>query len=137
MKSNFIFQLLHSALWAVTVGSLRETNSDRHMPSFVSWLWWDERLFSRQWWISLWLVSITYIYMSIMKWFFKNLFSFGNHIQFMFWKIVAFNLSIVRFGTANELQVMTSKSGFFYPVCAQGWNKNIADQTCQQLGFRQ
>ncbi|XP_048042858.1 transmembrane protease serine 13b [Megalobrama amblycephala] len=43
----------------------------------------------------------------------------------------------VRFGTANELQVMTSKSRLFFPVCAQGWNKNIADQTCQQLGFRQ
>uniref|UniRef100_A0A673N960 Transmembrane protease serine 13-like n=1 Tax=Sinocyclocheilus rhinocerous TaxID=307959 RepID=A0A673N960_9TELE len=43
----------------------------------------------------------------------------------------------VRFGTANELQVMTSKNKSFLPVCAQGWNKNIADQTCQQLGFRQ
>ncbi|XP_051967354.1 transmembrane protease serine 13b [Xyrauchen texanus] len=43
----------------------------------------------------------------------------------------------VRFGTANELQVMTSKAGSFLPVCAQGWSKNIADQTCQQLGFRQ
>ncbi|XP_051531784.1 transmembrane protease serine 13-like isoform X2 [Myxocyprinus asiaticus] len=43
----------------------------------------------------------------------------------------------VRFGTANELQVMTSKAGSFLPVCAQGWSKSIADQTCQQLGFRQ
>ncbi|KAF4113125.1 hypothetical protein G5714_005670 [Onychostoma macrolepis] len=43
----------------------------------------------------------------------------------------------VRFGTANELQVMTSKTKSFLPVCAQGWDKNIADQTCQQLGFRQ
>ncbi|TRY57386.1 hypothetical protein DNTS_024966, partial [Danionella cerebrum] len=43
----------------------------------------------------------------------------------------------VRFGAANELQVMTSKSGSFLPVCTQGWNKNMADQTCQQLGFRQ
>ncbi|XP_039514631.1 transmembrane protease serine 13b isoform X2 [Pimephales promelas] len=42
----------------------------------------------------------------------------------------------VRFGTANELQVMTFKSGVFLPVCAEGWNTNIADQTCQQLGFR-
>ncbi|XP_016146250.1 transmembrane protease serine 13b isoform X1 [Sinocyclocheilus grahami] len=43
----------------------------------------------------------------------------------------------VRFGTANELQVMTSKNKSFLPVCAQGWNKSIADQTCQQLGFIQ
>ncbi|XP_005165399.1 transmembrane protease serine 13b isoform X1 [Danio rerio] len=43
----------------------------------------------------------------------------------------------VRIGTGNELQVLTSRSGSFLPVCAQGWNKNIADQTCQQLGFRQ
>ncbi|XP_067294579.1 transmembrane protease serine 13b isoform X2 [Pseudorasbora parva] len=43
----------------------------------------------------------------------------------------------VRFGTANQLQVMTSNSRLFLPVCAQGWNKNIADQTCKQLGFRQ
>uniref|UniRef100_A0A8C2E1U0 Transmembrane serine protease 13b n=1 Tax=Cyprinus carpio TaxID=7962 RepID=A0A8C2E1U0_CYPCA len=43
----------------------------------------------------------------------------------------------VRFGTANELQVMTSKTKSFLPVCAQGWDKNIADQTCQQLGFRE
>ncbi|KTG37495.1 hypothetical protein cypCar_00000472 [Cyprinus carpio] len=43
----------------------------------------------------------------------------------------------VRFGTANELQVMTSKTKSFLPVCAQGWSKTIADQTCQQLGFRQ
>ncbi|RXN05213.1 transmembrane protease serine 13-like isoform X1 [Labeo rohita] len=43
----------------------------------------------------------------------------------------------VRFGEANELQVMTSPTQKFLPVCAQGWNKNIADQTCQQLGFRQ
>ncbi|XP_043095485.1 transmembrane protease serine 13b isoform X2 [Puntigrus tetrazona] len=43
----------------------------------------------------------------------------------------------VRFGAANELQVMTSKTKSFLPVCAQGWNKDIADQTCQQLGFRQ
>ncbi|XP_052446371.1 transmembrane protease serine 13b [Carassius gibelio] len=43
----------------------------------------------------------------------------------------------VRFGTANELQVMTSKTKSFLPVCAQGWNKTVADQTCQQLGFRQ
>ncbi|KAK2911901.1 hypothetical protein QQF64_027766 [Cirrhinus molitorella] len=43
----------------------------------------------------------------------------------------------VRFGAANELQVMTSKTTRFHPVCAQGWNKSIADQTCQQLGFRE
>ncbi|KAK7164784.1 hypothetical protein R3I94_003239 [Phoxinus phoxinus] len=43
----------------------------------------------------------------------------------------------VRFGTENELQVKTFKSSVFLPVCAQGWNKNIASQTCQQLGFRQ
>ncbi|XP_051977881.1 transmembrane protease serine 13-like isoform X1 [Xyrauchen texanus] len=43
----------------------------------------------------------------------------------------------VRFGTANELLVMTSKAGSFLPVCAQGFSKDTADQTCQQLGFRQ
>ncbi|XP_073697444.1 transmembrane protease serine 13b [Garra rufa] len=43
----------------------------------------------------------------------------------------------VRFGAENELQVMTSKSKDFFPVCAEGWNKTIADQTCQQLGFKE
>lgn len=43
----------------------------------------------------------------------------------------------VRFGTGNELQVMTSKTGSFLPVCDDGWSTSIADQTCKQLGFKQ
>ncbi|KAL6463201.1 hypothetical protein MHYP_G00275920 [Metynnis hypsauchen] len=42
----------------------------------------------------------------------------------------------VRFGSGNELQVMTSNSGHFLPVCSAGWNQSLADQICQQLGFR-
>ncbi|KAI4903333.1 hypothetical protein NFI96_018530, partial [Prochilodus magdalenae] len=42
----------------------------------------------------------------------------------------------VRFGAGNELQVMTSNSGHFLPVCSTGWSQILADQTCQQLGFR-
>lgn len=43
----------------------------------------------------------------------------------------------VQFGKANELQVKTSKTKGFLPVCAVGWNKNIGDQTCKQLGFKE
>ncbi|CAL8361869.1 unnamed protein product [Merluccius merluccius] len=42
----------------------------------------------------------------------------------------------VRFGQGGSLQVRTSQDGRFLPVCHQGWNKNYADQTCAQLGFR-
>uniref|UniRef100_A0A3B1IVH1 Transmembrane serine protease 13b n=2 Tax=Astyanax mexicanus TaxID=7994 RepID=A0A3B1IVH1_ASTMX len=43
----------------------------------------------------------------------------------------------VRFGAQNELQVMTSNSGQFLPVCSAGWSQSLADQTCRQLGFRE
>ncbi|GAA6102256.1 transmembrane protease serine 13b [Tachysurus ichikawai] len=42
----------------------------------------------------------------------------------------------VRFGENNELQVMTSNSSGFLPVCFADWNENLATQTCEQLGFR-
>ncbi|XP_026884421.2 transmembrane protease serine 13b isoform X1 [Electrophorus electricus] len=42
----------------------------------------------------------------------------------------------VRFGTGNELQVLTSSSRVFLPVCSVGWSQSLADQTCHQLGFR-
>ncbi|XP_030638892.1 transmembrane protease serine 13b [Chanos chanos] len=43
----------------------------------------------------------------------------------------------VRFGDGNQLQVTTSKTNNNYmPVCSQGWDKTLADQTCSQLGFR-
>ncbi|XP_057184052.1 transmembrane protease serine 13b isoform X2 [Triplophysa rosa] len=43
----------------------------------------------------------------------------------------------VQLGNANELQVKTSKTGSFLPVCAVGWSKSIGDQTCKQLGFKE
>lgn len=43
---------------------------------------------------------------------------------------------IVRFGGGNELQVMTSNSSGFLPICYADWNQNLATQICQQLGFR-
>ncbi|XP_036973990.1 transmembrane protease serine 13a [Acanthopagrus latus] len=42
----------------------------------------------------------------------------------------------VRFGTDSGLQVKTNLDGRFLPVCYQGWNKTLADQICNQLGFR-
>ncbi|XP_066515210.1 transmembrane protease serine 13-like [Hoplias malabaricus] len=42
----------------------------------------------------------------------------------------------VRFGTGNELQVLTSNTSHFLPVCVAGWSQSLSDQTCQQLGFR-
>ncbi|MCJ8748874.1 hypothetical protein PDJAM_G00169640 [Pangasius djambal] len=42
----------------------------------------------------------------------------------------------VRFGEGNELQVMTSNSNGFLPICYADWNQNLSTQTCQQLGFR-
>ncbi|KAJ7990382.1 hypothetical protein DPEC_G00299710 [Dallia pectoralis] len=42
----------------------------------------------------------------------------------------------VRFGQDCALQVRTSQDGRFLPVCYQGWDQSIADQTCAQLGFR-
>lgn len=42
----------------------------------------------------------------------------------------------VRFGQDNELQVMTSNSSGFLPICYTDWNQKLATQTCQQLGFR-
>ncbi|KAF4073366.1 hypothetical protein AMELA_G00257930 [Ameiurus melas] len=42
----------------------------------------------------------------------------------------------VRFGEGNELQVMTSNSSGFLPICYADWNHSLATQTCQQLGFR-
>ncbi|KAK3509232.1 hypothetical protein QTP70_025598, partial [Hemibagrus guttatus] len=42
----------------------------------------------------------------------------------------------VRFGGGNELQVMTSNSSGFLPICYADWNQNLATQTCEQLGFR-
>ncbi|XP_062845232.1 transmembrane protease serine 13b, partial [Trichomycterus rosablanca] len=42
----------------------------------------------------------------------------------------------VRFGSKNELQVMTVNSSSFLPVCFIGWNQNLANKTCKQLGFR-
>lgn len=42
----------------------------------------------------------------------------------------------VRFGRDGSLQVKTSQDGSFLPVCYQGWDQNVADQTCAQLGFR-
>ncbi|KAA0717241.1 Transmembrane protease serine 13 [Triplophysa tibetana] len=43
----------------------------------------------------------------------------------------------VQFGKGNELQVKTSKTGRFSPVCSEGWTKSIGDQTCKQLGFKE
>ncbi|XP_053341159.1 transmembrane protease serine 13b [Clarias gariepinus] len=42
----------------------------------------------------------------------------------------------VRFGAGNELQVMTSNSNGFLPICYDDWNQSLATQTCKQLGFR-
>ncbi|XP_028839290.1 transmembrane protease serine 13b [Denticeps clupeoides] len=42
----------------------------------------------------------------------------------------------VRFGPADQLQVMTSKAGRFLPLCSEGWATHLADLTCAQLGFR-
>ncbi|KAK2847235.1 hypothetical protein Q5P01_010234 [Channa striata] len=42
----------------------------------------------------------------------------------------------VRFGEDNGLQVKTAQDNRFLPVCYQGWDQSIADQTCAQLGFR-
>uniref|UniRef100_A0A8C7UUS5 Peptidase S1 domain-containing protein n=1 Tax=Oncorhynchus mykiss TaxID=8022 RepID=A0A8C7UUS5_ONCMY len=42
----------------------------------------------------------------------------------------------VRFRSNGGLQVKTSSAGNFLPVCYSGWNKDLADQTCAQLGFR-
>ncbi|KAK6322272.1 hypothetical protein J4Q44_G00070640 [Coregonus suidteri] len=42
----------------------------------------------------------------------------------------------VRFGSNGALQVKTNSAGSFLPVCYNGWNKGLADQTCAQLGFR-
>lgn len=42
----------------------------------------------------------------------------------------------VRFGQGNELQVMTSNSSGFLPVCYVNWTQKLTTQTCQQLGFR-
>ncbi|KAI5089565.1 transmembrane protease serine 13 isoform X1, partial [Silurus meridionalis] len=42
----------------------------------------------------------------------------------------------VRFGEGNELQVKTSNSSAFLPICFADFNQNLATQTCQQLGFR-
>ncbi|XP_076849454.1 transmembrane protease serine 3-like [Brachyhypopomus gauderio] len=42
----------------------------------------------------------------------------------------------VRFGAGNELLVLTSNSSVYLPVCSTGWSQSLADQTCQQLGFR-
>ncbi|XP_042564390.1 transmembrane protease serine 13b isoform X1 [Clupea harengus] len=41
----------------------------------------------------------------------------------------------VRFGPDNQLQVKTSITGRFLPVCSQGWSKSLSDLTCSQLGF--
>ncbi|MFT7803433.1 transmembrane protease serine 13-like [Arapaima gigas] len=41
----------------------------------------------------------------------------------------------VKFGVNGILEIRTSNSSFL-PVCAQGWNQFLADQTCAQMGFR-
>uniref|UniRef100_A0A8C2Z860 Transmembrane serine protease 13b n=1 Tax=Cyclopterus lumpus TaxID=8103 RepID=A0A8C2Z860_CYCLU len=43
----------------------------------------------------------------------------------------------VRFGKDNSLKVKTSQDGRFLPVCYKDWNKDYADLTCAQLGFRE
>ncbi|XP_019743186.1 transmembrane protease serine 13a isoform X1 [Hippocampus comes] len=42
----------------------------------------------------------------------------------------------VRFGMRNRLEVKTAQDGRFLPVCFNGWDQSIADQTCTQLGFK-
>ncbi|CAN9511391.1 unnamed protein product [Ophioblennius macclurei] len=44
----------------------------------------------------------------------------------------------VRFGRDNSLQVRTSssKDGRFLPMCFQGWDEKMANQLCEDLGFR-
>ncbi|XP_015232725.1 PREDICTED: transmembrane protease serine 13-like [Cyprinodon variegatus] len=42
----------------------------------------------------------------------------------------------VRFGEDNSLEVKIAQEGRFLPVCHSGWNTNIADHVCSQLGFR-
>ncbi|XP_066531153.1 transmembrane protease serine 13a [Hoplias malabaricus] len=44
--------------------------------------------------------------------------------------------SCVRFAQGGVLQVRTALDGRFLPVCSQGWDQSLADQTCAQLGFR-
>ncbi|XP_061537727.1 transmembrane protease serine 13a [Phycodurus eques] len=45
-------------------------------------------------------------------------------------------MDCVRFSSRNRLEVRTSQDGRFLPICFNGWDQDIADQTCAQLGFR-
>ncbi|XP_061136448.1 transmembrane protease serine 13-like isoform X1 [Syngnathus typhle] len=44
-------------------------------------------------------------------------------------------MNCVRLAISNRLEVRTAEDGRFLPVCFNGWDQNIADRTCTQLGF--